>query len=314
MNAYADRKSRWELGESQKARLTERDYHILKLLFDFGYLTSEMLREFVAPKTKPKHFSIRLKTLRDRPNLYIRRPTQQQQNHQANYSPLAYEITGRGTAALLTAGVITEEEAVWRSRFLQGKHLEFWHDLAMANVLASIKLAAERTGKRFIEPWRLIKHMPDRQKLQKNPLALSLGDRSIIPDYLFGIEHQVGQTFKTKLYWYEHDQGTEPAERKASSKLSSFGKKLKECEIMLSRRLYDSDFNLDGITVLTVTLTKRHLASIMAKAKDLPHRKHFAFMALNAATPDNRVPKPVPEVFRAQWQRAALDPIRIDQP
>jgi len=313
MNIYENRQSRWKLGSTYKAQLSPRDYQMLRLLFDLGYMSSELLRQFVAPNTSPRVFAPRLKTLTDRPNLYIRRPEQQKASYQANYSHLVYEITPKGIDALLKAGHITAEEAVWRSRFMQQKYREFWHDLNMANVVGSIRLAIDRGGVcRFVSPFAILANAPDQTKRSKHPLSVKLPDRYIVPDYLFGIAHTKDGKEEYRFFWYEHDQGTEPVERVTSAG-SSLKRKLEDCDLMLADRLYDRHFFLPNLTILTVTPVQRHLDSIMAKADALAHRRQFIFKALDAAHGNDRVPKPVPHIFSEEWLRASSTPVRIDQ-
>jgi hypothetical protein len=305
-------RQRWQIGESAEAVLTARDFEMLRLLFDFGYLSSEMLRQFVAPKTNPRVFSRRLKQLQDNPNLYIRRPAQQRDNYQANYSYLVYEITPKGIQALFAAGHISEEEREWRKRFMQQKYREFWHDLAMANVVASIKLAIKDSPThRFVTPFSILKNAPETTQTSDYPFSVRTPERYIVPDYLFGIAHKAGEDEEYRFYWYEHDQGTEPVERKGKG--SSFKRKLDDCGVMLTAKLYERHFDLDGLSVITVTIRERHLASIMARAEAMKHRRHLLFKALDASSATDRVPKPVPEIFREPWLRAGHEPKRIDQ-
>lgn len=313
MNPYANRKSRWVLGESAPAQLTARDYQLLRLLFDLGYMSSELLRQSVAPKTSPRVFAPRLKMLTDRPNLYLKRPEQQKENYQANYSHVVYEITPKGIDALLKAGHITAEEIVWRSQFMQQKYREFWHDLNMANVMGSIRIAVEKSADhRFVSPFDILRKAPQATQRSQHPFSVKVPDRYIVPDYLFGIAHKKGNAEEYRFFWYEHDQGTEPVER-ITSKGSSFKRKINDCEAMLFGGLYEDRFWLPGLTILTVTPASRHLDSIMAKAASLPSRRHFIFKALDASSDNDRVPRPVPRIFSEAWLRAGMTPVQIDR-
>ena len=106
----------------------------------------------------------RLNLLSRRPNLFVRRPSQQRASAAANHRRLIYELTDKGMDVVRTRGWVIE-----RVRFTSN----FAHELMTCQIMASFDLGAQDTGVRLIR-WNDIlnsKSLPGETRQSPKPLC-----------------------------------------------------------------------------------------------------------------------------------------------
>jgi hypothetical protein len=292
MSIYDNRGMKGEVREGRDLLVQDRDLDALRLVFDHGYLTSEMLRLFLAPDIRPDTWSKALKRLINHRLLVA--PAAQVKNP-AYRSSLVYDITPQGVALLIEEGRISVEDAERRKAFFAKKRKEFWHDLSAAMTVASIRLAARQAGVSFVTPWTILR------KASQPKLSLRISeDRHIVPDYLFGLVH--GDDYR--FYWFEHDHNTEQLTKRKTVG-SSFERKLEELNQVFTRRLHQTAWGLPGLTVLTVTLNENRAATMLDElAAKLPNKRKFLFRGYCAFKKTNLIPKPSLNLFSEDWAAA----------
>lgn len=266
------RNSRWDRapvrstsGRPKRARLTERDVTIFKLLARYRYLTVDDLHGFVGGSRKG--LSHHLGLLSREPNLYLHRPLQQRESADANYRPLVYELDQRARGTLSERGLAVPAK---------NAHRNFNHELMVCRILASFELATfDNPALRFV-PWEAILASLKTPQGTRNalrpthiPASLTVNGKvrqvEVCADGKpFGIEYRASNQQLTYRFFIgvEADTGTEPLNSYDIERSSIFKKFLAYLAIE-ERQTYRSHFGLPNLFVPFATATESRMRSMM---------------------------------------------------
>jgi len=233
----------------------ERDVRIMEVLQRHGPLPSTYLHAFVGGYENT--FKDRLTKLYNEPNTphggsYLDRPWQQSQSFNARYQPLMYEITTHGRMLLETHGK--------RDQYAPPPSGQYVHRFMTSTLTASIELACQKHGLRYISPEEILSHPKCVNRTLQLPVPL-LG-MTLIPDQLFGIEYNG----KFRFFALEADRNHETINSERLAK-NSYGRKIHAYREVFATSLYRSHWGLPNLMMLTVTTNNHHMRSMMEYVK-----------------------------------------------
>lgn len=315
-----NRRLRWASPSTTATRIVpqEGDFRLLEALDCHGPLPAPYLFEFVKPfRSNYTGHQKRLCQLYNEARTphggaYLTRPPQQNASFNARYQPLTYDITRHGRAAL------AERNAL--QRHVASRTDPMHHRFMNACVTASIRLAAERRGVDYISQETIIARdtCPDQTRRAKNPLALRLSAKALVPDDLFGLGYPAEPRRSFRFFALEDDRGSESLERSDLAQ-TSFGGKFPLYLDVLRRRVFRDHWGIPNLFVMTVTTSKvrmenmiEHLAILTRHEPKL--RAHFLFKFRTDFAGHWSVPTVMHDLFDKPWQRAGAEPFRIDVP
>ena len=295
----------------------EADFRLLEALDCHGPLPAPYLFQFVAPlRTNYGGHQKRLCRLYNEARTpdggpYLTRPSQQNASFNARYQPLTYDLTRHGRSALAERGTL--------QRFVAPRTDPMHHRFMNACITASLRLAAERAGITYIPQERIIARdtCPNVTRVAKNPLLIRFSGKTLIPDDLFGLGYPTEANRSFRFFALEDDRGSESLERSDLAQ-TSYGAKLPLYLDILRRRLFAERWGIPNLFILTVTTGPQrmrnmidHLACLTAHEPKL--RARFLFTCKPEFAGPWSVPPIMHDLFTEPWQRAGLDPFRIDQ-
>jgi hypothetical protein len=315
----ASRNSRWDRapvrgasGLPQRARVTERDIEIFKVLARYRYLTIDDLHGFVGGSRKG--LSHHLGLLCREPNLYLRRPPQQRASADANYRPLVYELDQRGRTILSEYGLAMPPRT---------EHRNFDHELMACRILASFELGTiSNPALRFI-PWDVILSSPKtpestRRALRPThiPVSIALNGKGHAIEICadgkpFGIEYQApGQRSAYRFFpGIEADTGTEPLQSYDVERSSIFKKFVAYLSIE-EKKTYRSHFGFPNFFVPFVTTTEvrmRSMISLLEKVTDGRGSRVILFKCYLSAAASPQFS----QVLTDPWRRAGYPSLAL---
>lgn len=288
---YETRLSRWECGSTQAITPSGQDAAFLKVLFDTGATSTDMVNARVRTGKAQGYTTRRLMELERKPNGYVFKPEGQRGNYNANYRHIFYDITPKGVALLLERGFVTENEALLRRKLKgRGQPSEFFHDALTAHITNSIALGA---GERFISTYEALAKTPDAQRYSKRPITFA--EYGVTPDAVFGIRYAGGSA---SFFAVEADLATEPIHRR--EKGSSFARKIAAYSKLFKDKAYRKVFGFPNLRVLTVTVSERRMRSML----DLIDAFPGGFLFAHTAHPHGKLPATA-YLFDQPWETAA---------
>lgn len=316
----APRNSRWDRaavrgagGRPQRARLTERDLTIFKVLARYRYLTIDDLHGFVGGSRKG--LSHHLGLLSREPNLYLRRPPQQRESADANYRPLVYELDQRARTILSERGLAVPPMT---------EHRNFDHELMACRLIASFELAAiGNPSLRFIS-WEAILTSPKTPEATRKaprpthiPVSFTVGDKAYQVEVCadgkpFGIEYRISDQPPTYRFCVgvEADTGTEPLHSYDIERSSIFKKFLAYLAIE-ERQTYRSHFGFPNLLVPFVTTTETRMRSMMALLQTITGGRGSRTILFKSWNLEPRNWGPA-SALSEPWQRAGYTPLCLD--
>lgn len=287
--------------------VTARDLTIFKLLDGYRYLRSNFIHAFVGGRSA-KRFKERLGDLFHEG--YLDRPEQQWRLADGRCMPAVHEI-GRGARRVLAG--FAQKNPVERTYLGQRAHRQYLHSLLICEVLASIELAVATTpGVRFI-PWaEILARAPEATRTSARPFALPVpGTESrLVPDAIFGLQYRDAARTSYRFFALEIDRATMPVARTMNNDLTSFAAKLEAYKRIIASRSHKAHLGVSTLCVLTVTPGEAHLRTMMCGLGG-DDAGAFLFKALPEDARYRGLTRPVPELFAEPWQRARLEPLRI---
>lgn len=276
--------------------------HILFAAIDrHGPLPSHYLHQYTrALRTDETRLKKRLTEFYngDVEGAYLSRPPQQHAGYEARYQHLVYDLTPRARAVLAELNLL--------GSYSPRRSDPFLHQLMGACVGASLELACTKRKLRYIPREEILTHpkCPQAAREAKNPMALPLsGNRSLIPDDLFGIEYP-GVGFR--FFAVEIDRNTESIERK-SLEYNTIGKKVANYLEALSTKAYQRWWGIPNLSVLIATTNATHAGNILdyinRQDADPRHKERFALTAIPDFGVNWRVPKEVLyQLLKEPWR------------
>jgi len=316
------RNSRWDdepvrdkQGRPKLAALTDRDIEgILLPLARYRYLPVDYIHAFAGGSLD--YMVNRLNLLSRRPNLFVRRPTQQRASAAANHRRLIYELTDKGMDIIRTRGY-----AIERVRFTSN----FAHELMTCQTMASFDLGARETGIRLIR-WNDIlnsKSMPEETRQSPKPYAIPVTltingqrtDTRIVADGApFGVERSSGDS---RYYFFcpgvEADCGTEPVDTSDFVR-SSIYKKLMQYLALHEQGVHRSHFGFPNLYIPFITTTVARQTSMMALLDRITHgagSQIILFRTFSSLTSFETPRPPSGFMLTEDWQRVGYPPFNF---
>src|SRR6266567_2907706 len=196
----------------------DADMVVFEALHRHGPLPTPYLHEFAKHLSRNRNaFQYRLTKLyngAEKSAALLSRPPQQFASYEARYQHVIYDLT-RASRALLA-----ERDTYYAPE----KADPFLHRFMGACVSASIELACREAGIRYITKEEILSRQtcPETTRRSSNPLAINTGDKTLIPDDLFGLQYP---DKSYRFFAVEIDRNTESIERRNLTQ-NTFGKKI----------------------------------------------------------------------------------------
>jgi hypothetical protein len=266
-------------------KITQRDIEVFKLLNRYRYLRRTFIHALLATQLDQGRLRHRIYALSSAK--YLREPEQQKQSGNYRYTPRVYELGLKGRAALQEQGIALIE---WNT-----KPREFWHQLMISDVLASVEVACMQRGLRFRTRWDI---------LGTKSFHLSCTDGQVRPDELCAIED-------TPLT-FECDRGTEtnvsPLDRN-----SSWSKEIHQYADVFKNRTYQTEWGVQSLIVLNMFASPIKAENVRNYIADKLGKKSrsMAFRGMRSLGSHDIAPKPILSILDDQWHRAGHDPLTI---
>jgi hypothetical protein len=264
--------------------LTNRDIEIFKLLNRYRYVRRTFIHALLAHNLDDDWLRHRIYDLSKCG--YLREPSRQKQSGNYRYCPRIYELAPKGKAALVEHGI---EVLTWNSR-----ESEFWHQVMIGDVVASIEIAAKQNGIAFAH----------RQDVIRNaPLHLTAEEGYIAPDDVFSLD---GVAFAL-----EADRATE-TNASPLSRHSSWAKKIHQYSHVFKNRTYQTAWNLQSLIVLCMFTSSAKAENVRQyiTATDRKSRSLW-FSAKKSLGSHDVAPQPMHTILDDIWQRAGHEPATV---
>lgn len=302
------RYSRSERGVlSKKVQIVPRDLDYLQSLFDNGASRSTAVHLLVAPTRTKQVTRMRLMELNRIPYEFVDKPQQQSMIEYAHARDLIYDISAKGQAILYGHGRVSEQDIEMRRRLHgRGTYNNFWHDIMIADIYASIRLGCRLP---YIPYYQVLDRAPQKTQEQRKPMTVEA--LSLTPDGLFGIDF--GNCYR--FFLIEADQANEPI-RRAQSTGSSYFDKLQKYKALIEQKIYVQHFGFKSdLYVLNVTTSVRHMENIIKALEKIPGdwKRYMLFQAVPEFGVFQRQTKPTARLWENEWKRAGYPPITLTQ-
>ena len=235
---------------------------------------------------------------------YLIRPWQQFQTYDARYQDLIYDLTPAAEAAL-------KDHGLW-SEYVNPHSGPWTHRYMVSSITSSIELAAIDDPKLSYIPQEAILERADASLRYpvpfKNPVTRKMETKDLIPDAIFGLEYKQGKSSQYRFFIVEADRATEPSRSSKFNRKSHLRNFLQYREY-IGQGLYKKHLKLTaGIMVLTVT-TNQHTMENMIKLVEETSKRGNSYLLFQTCKNFGRYfkpPKPMRELLKRKWQRAAL--------
>jgi hypothetical protein len=289
----------------KRLALTTRDIEIFNLLRRYRYLRSTYLHAFVGGASTTR-FKERLGDLFHEG--YIDRPCQQWEFANARCMPAVYKSDRGSFQAPRAYGAGLGEVSTFLA---DTAHRQFLHSLMTCEVLASLDIGIRADPHlRFIAWPEILARSPEATRSSGRPFRLPVPSGGyLIPDGLFGIEYAQDGKKVYRFFAFEADRGTMPVSRSKPGQTSYLGKIAAYREI-IARQVHKTHWGIPNLLVLTVTTSEARMRAMMTGlGNDVGGNAPFLFKAIAAAG----LARPMHHLLSKSWDRASLDPLRIDK-
>lgn len=216
-----------------------------------------------------------------KPRHYLTRDWQQFNNIQARYQPAIYGLSSLAALALAERGR--------GRRYSPERNDPFVHQFMGACVSASFELACKKAGLRYVHKEEILSHerCPEATRKQRNPFAIPVAGKSLIPDDLFAIEYPER---KFRFFAVEIDRNTESIDPKKPVK-NSIATKVAAYETVFDGRTHHAHFGIPNLSVLFITTNTTHMHKMLEFAKGSRRADRFLFKAFPTFGENWRVPR-----------------------
>jgi hypothetical protein len=272
----------------ERIAIQAADIRMFEALDRHGPLPSTYLQRFAGHKDRSAIAS-RLTKLFNGAKLglpLLSRPPQQFQSFAARYQHLIYDLTPTSRALLRDQGSVVIERTD-----------AFLHRFMGACVGASVELTAAELALRYI---------PRSEVLAKRgaPLAISVGDKTLIPDDLFGLQYGDGSY---RFFAVEIDRNTESIVRKRG-RYHTFDNKLDAYRGLMERQTHRHHWGVPNLLLLTIPTNETHLVHLVDRVRERGGRygERFLFKARTEFGVNWRIPEVIGELLRTPWTRASM--------
>lgn len=236
-----------------KIRLTERDLEILRLVYDYRFLSSAHIRSLV--KGSDQWLTMRLQKLFHEG--FLDRPREQEAHSFGKTNFFVYGLGREGARVLAEADGIDFRKIEWTTKNREAKNRYILHTLMIADFRAILTLAIQRKPGAELLFWRQDSELKDTIKIP----GKGSGPRRFIvfPDAFFGLKDDRG-----KMYFFlEADRSTMTHGR--------YLRKLQGYWNYWQQNRHKEQHQIGNFRVLTVTLCKKrasNLNNVARKADD----------------------------------------------
>jgi len=297
----------FERDRNVKIRITDRDKKIIHLIYEHRFLSSEQIRAIVGGS----HKGLLLRLSKLFHSGYLDRPKAQLQK--LENKPLVYGIGNEG-ARLLSEELDLELSTIdWTSKNREVKGLFIDHTLMVAEFILTVRRACEKLdGVEFISPQEIINRRPVALVGRNQGLGWGLevgrdfpGVKkkfkfSIIPDSAFGLRFSEShKKKKISFFFVEADRSTMPIRRNSLAR-SSYYKKMVGYFESWRQKLYSKNFGFADPRLLSLTISKDRIFSMVKTGKDIDPRGKGFRMFLFAPAKTFSLDKPG-MVFDEKW-------------
>ena len=190
----------------------------------------------------------------------------------------------------------------------------------ISDIMCCVQLSLLQQRLTFIPAYEILQTATKKQSMRKNPLTFdvpvsayhskSLRHGHIVPDALFGIRYPDGRARYCAL---EADRGTETINA-SSLDDNTYLKKLIGYRYIVQQKLYQSQFSLHQILVLTVTNRDARMKTMMSAAERMTDGKgapYFLFKSMPSMGDLFTAPEPSPSIFQIPWDRVKHEPLSL---
>jgi hypothetical protein len=260
-------------------KLTQRDIEVFKLLNRYRYLRRTFIHALLATPFEQGRLRHRVYALAAA--RYLREPEQQKQSGNYRYTPRVYELGPGGKQALQDHDIPLVE---WN-----GSVREFWHQLMISDVVASIEIGCMWRRLPFETRWDI---------LGQKPFDLSSASGNIRPDELFSIN---GTHFAL-----EADRGTE-------TNIKRWGEKIEKYTHVLKNRTYQDEWGIQSLIILNMFISTAKADNVRTYISDILGRKSrsLCFRGMKILGSHDIAPKPILSILDDLWHRAGHEPLTI---
>ncbi len=302
----------------KKVAATERDRLWFQKIHEHGPLSSSYLHAFSQAKwTNEKKAKERLTDLFNEDNtphdgMYLTRPKQQFKTIDSRYNELVYDLSAASKRSLQEAGM-WDEHVVKRS----GPWL---HQYMCSCITASVEIASLGRGDlKFIPASAILKRAETKLSYPidiKWPGTEGVKTKDLIPDGLFGLEYISGEQSAYRFFVVEADRATEPVTSKNGNR-KSYQRHVLQYRDYVGNGKYQAHLNLTApVLVLNVSTEERKQEQFMQCVLDEAGSggcNYQLFQTFDAFGEMFAPPKPNTGLLLEPWQRAGMEPIKIDQ-
>lgn len=269
-------------------QLTPRDLDVFKALNRYRWARANFLHRLVGGSKQNVHRRLGLLYKTG----YLARPEQQRQSWNARYAPRVYELTPKSKEVLESIGLVPNAWAGAR---------QFWHQLMVADIVASFETIAKLNGVRFRSHRDIIgeKRLTLPCYIEWNSQKAS---KPIEPDALFAL----GDTY----FLLEADRNTENL-LIHNLELNSYLRKLLCYRDVILNKTTEKVWGIPTPFILTVTTSKAHLNNIKelfltigrAHGQENPRSYHLLYRAIPTLGSFERHPEPLLSLLDDPWER-----------
>ena len=260
-------------------QITSRDIEILKLLNRYRYLRRTFIHALLSTPLDQGRLRHRIYALSAAK--YLREPEQQKRSANYRYTPRIYELAPRGKEVLQEADIPLIE---WN-----GSANEFWHQLMISDLVASIEIGCMWRGLPFKTRWDVLGRMP---------FHLSSSRGVVRPDELFS----VGDTH----FVLEADRGTETNIKRWSEKIDKYSD-------VLQSRAYQTQWGLQSLVILNTFISTTKAENVRTYISDFLGKKSrsLCFRGMKILGSHDVAPQPILSILDDPWHRAGHEPLTI---
>lgn len=257
-----------------KIRLTKRDLEILRLVYDYRFLSSAHIRALV--KGSDQWLTMRLQKLFHEG--FLDRPREQGAHAFGKTNHFIYGLGRAGARALAEAFDIEFSKVEWTTKNREAKQRYIWHALMIANFRATLTLALQSKRGAELLFWRQDSELKDTISVPGKGRA---PQRLIVfPDAFFGIKDDRGKRF----FFLEADRSTMTSRR--------YLKKLKGYWHYWRAGRHKEQHQIGNFRVLTTTISTKRATNLRTVAKRADEQERGSLMFWFASEIEYKLDRP----------------------
>lgn len=244
--------------------VSDRDVHILQLLYRYRFLRTPQIVAFLCPRSERRLIE-RLGDLFHEIAL-VNRPAVQWHYGDPRCTSVVHELSPKGLAYLREHQLVPQRAVTLSRRSDKGRLQQFPHSMMIIDTLATADLALRDVpGQRFVSADEILARAPETTRNAKNPLAAPVTihpqkdfpdirapwKTHVLPDGLFGIEYRINGK-KRYRFWALECERTSPT-RRSHARASSLARKHAAYHALIHSRGYKAHWNIPNLKLLVMT-------------------------------------------------------------